>query len=405
MSQHCPSEYQERQPFPYGASDPTVLLLISSEGYFGVENMLVNLGVALSRMGCRCVVGVFCDARFPHAEVGDRARARGLAVEIVPCAARFDWRAAARIRRLVEEHKVDLLHTHGYKADLYGRAAAWNHRVGLVATCHNWPHPSWSMQAYAVLDRLFLRTFDSVVVLSEKVAELLRRAGIQEGKLVTISNGVEIERFRDAQPTLKDDPFLQRESVIGFVGRLVPGKGVDILLRAAQKVLSRCPNTRFMLVGDGPSRQELESLASQLGIQDRVVFAGVRREMPEIYASLDLLVLPSLCEAMPMCVLEAMAAGKPVIATRVGSIPQLVEPGQTGELVEPGGVQELSAAIVRLLEAPQRARQLGANGQARAAAQFSADAMAGRYLELYREVVNARDGSKRRNHIEYEANA
>jgi glycosyltransferase involved in cell wall biosynthesis len=384
---------------------PTVLLLISSEGYFGVENMLVNLAVALSKHGCRCVVAVFCDARFNHTEVGDQARARGLSVEIVNCSGRYDWRAVAAMRTLMNKYRVDVLHTHGYKADLYGCAAAWGRGVGLVATCHNWPHPSRKMQAYAVLDRLFLRTFDRVVVLSETVSGTLRRSGLPQRKLQTIANGVEVERFREARPSLKNGSCTANESIVGFVGRLVPGKGVDILLRAAPRIFSRHPNSRFVLVGDGPCRQQLQSLAAHLGIADRVLFAGMREDMPQVYASIDLLVLPSLCEAMPMCILEAMAAGKPVIATRVGAVPQLIDQDQTGVLIEPGDVMGLSVAVLKLLENPERARQLGENGRARTIEQFSADSMARRYLQLYSEVANTCEGSKKRNDVEYEYNA
>jgi glycosyltransferase involved in cell wall biosynthesis len=300
----------------------------------------------------------------------------------------------------MNEYRVDVLHTHGYKADLYGCAAAWGRGVGLVATCHNWPHPSWKMQAYAVIDRLFLRTFDRVVVLSETIAGTLRRSGLPQRKLQTIANGVEVERFREAQPSLKNG-----ESIVGFVGRLVPGKGVDILLRAAPRIFSRHPNSRFVLVGDGPCRQELQSLAAQLGIAARVLFAGVREDMPQVYGSIDLLVLPSLCEAMPMCVLEAMAAGKPVIATRVGAVPQLIDQDQTGLLIEPGDVAGLSAAVLKLLKDPERARQLGEKGRVRTIEQFSADSMARRYLQLYSEVASTCKRLKKRNHVEYEYNA
>lgn len=386
-------------------NQPTVLLLISSEGYFGVENMLVNLAVALSKQGCRCVVAVFCDERFHHAEVGDQARARGLTVQIVPCSGRFDRRAVAAVRRLMNEYCVDVLHTHGYKADLYGCAAAWGLGVGLVATCHNWPHPSWKMQAYAVLDRLFVRTFDRVVVLSETVAGILRRSGLPESKLETIANGVDLERFRDSQPSLWNHPGATHESIVGFVGRLVPGKGADVLLRAAPRVFSRHTNCRFVLVGDGPCRQDLESLSAQLGIADRVLFTGVRNDMPQVYASIDLLVLPSLCEAMPMCVLEAMAAGKPVIATRVGAVPQLIDQDQTGMLIEPGDVAGLSAAVLKLLEDSERAHQLGEKGRAKIIERFSAESMARRYLQVYSEVAGTRERSKKGDHVEYEYNA
>jgi glycosyltransferase involved in cell wall biosynthesis len=252
------------------------------------------------------------------------------------------------------------------------------------------------MRAYAVLDRWALRGFDRIAVVSDHIAEILRNSGIPARKVQTIFNGVQIERFGSAQPALRDEVASEAEALVGFVGRFVPDKGGAILLRAAQEVLQARPSTRVVFVGDGPSRQEWELLADQLGLRKQVTFAGVRQDMPAVYASFDLLVLPSLCEAMPMCVLEAMAAGKPVIAARVGAVPQLVVPDHTGLLVDAGDVDGLCAAILRLLSNPERAHQLGKNGRARAAEHFSAESVAMRYLELYREVIQMREAASKR---------
>ena len=183
----------------------TVLFLISSEGYFGAENMLVTLATALDKQGCRCIVGVFSDSRFHRTEVADRAHAQGLKVELVPCAGRCDWRVVRHIRNLLTRHSVDVLHPHGYKADLYAYVTAWPHRVATVATSHNWPNPLWSMRAYAVLDRWALRGFDRIAVVSDVVANILHHSGVRADKVCTIFNGVEIERFKSAQPTLRDE--------------------------------------------------------------------------------------------------------------------------------------------------------------------------------------------------------
>jgi glycosyltransferase involved in cell wall biosynthesis len=372
----------------------SVLFLISSEGFFGVENMLVNLALALRILGCRCVVGVFCDSRIPHTEVGDMARALGLTVEMIPCAGRFDPRAVARIRKLQAFHEVDVLHTHGYKADAYARAAAWPQRTALVATCHNWPSSLWNMRLYAAFDHLVLRGFDRVAVISDAVAEILRRSGLQHSRIQFIPNGVKVERFRDAKPALRRELAFGEGPLVGFVGRLVPGKGGDILLRAAHRVLSAVPKGKFVLVGGGPCREEWEELSSALGIRDSIVFAGIRSDMPSVYASLDLLVLPSLCEAMPMCLLEGMAAGKPVIATRVGAVSKVVS-DDAGLLVEPGDIDGFAAAMIQLLTQPAQARKMGANGQARVIEHFSAETMGAQYLDLYRDVLEHRKHSKK----------
>jgi glycosyltransferase involved in cell wall biosynthesis len=363
-----------------------ILFLISSEGYYGAENMLVTLARSLSGLGCHSIVGVFRDSRFPHTEVAEQAARHGLTVEIVPCAGRWDWSAVKRIRKLLVKHNVDILHPHGYKADVYACASAWPNRAALVATSHNWPSKLLRMRAYAGLDRLLLRRFDKVIAVSDFASGILRRWGIRPNKLSTIFNGVDTERFDGAAPTLRHELAPNGHSLVGFVGRLVPDKGGALLLRAARQVLALHPETTFVLVGEGPARKEWEALATRLGIGAKVTFAGVRDDMPGVYASLDVLVLSSLAESMPMCLLEGMAAGKPVVATRVGSVPELIISEQTGLLVEPGDLNGLAAAILRLVADAELASRLGQRGRLRVARHFSAEAMAKTYLDQYEQV-------------------
>lgn len=380
----------------------TVLQLVSSEGYYGVESMLVALAGALARCGCDSIVGAFRDSRRPHTEVAEQARREGIPAETVTCDGRWDWKAVVRLRHLLAGRRVDVLHTHGYKADLYGWMAAWPDRVALLATAHNWPSRLLSMRAYAALDRMALKRFDKVVAPSPVVANLLSSQGIEVTRLF---NGVDLERFRGAEPTLRREIASGAERLVGYVGRLVPGKGGAVLLSAAQSVLGGCPDVRFVFVGEGPSRGEWEALAARLGIARNVVFTGARNDMPSVYASLDLLVLPSFDEAMPMCLLEGMAAGVPVIATRVGAVSDLVLPDVTGLLLEPGDASGLAAAILRLLLDPHQARSLGEGGRARATWQFSAEATAKSYIELYEQALAGRASRMRRRCDEQEQSA
>lgn len=373
----------------------TILFLISSEGHYGVENMLLTLAQGLSELGVRCIVGVLRDARFPHEEVGEHARRLGFTVEIIHCT-KLTWSAVRDIRNLVLKHNVDVVHPHGYKADFYAYAAAWPNRVALLATSHNWPSKLPIMRVYAAIDRLVLRKFDKVVVVSHVVEQSLLRWGVSARNLSMIFNGVDLERFRDKPPTLRKEITQAKHFLVGFVGRLVPDKGGALLLRAAPRVISAFPETTFIMVGDGPSQPDWEALARQLGIDQHVVFAGVREDMPEVYASLDLVVLPSLIESMPMCLLEAMAAGRPVIATRVGAIPKLITSMQTGLLVEPGDVDGLTSAILQFLSCSELANQLGEKGREYVSQHFSATSMAKSYMQAYGEVLVNRQkrGSK-----------
>jgi len=365
----------------------TILQLISSEGYYGAESMLLALARTLPGLGCGSLVGVFQDARSHSTELEKRAAQFGLPVVTVPCTGRWDWKAVGRIRELVKAHDVDVLHTHGYKADIYGYAAAWPHRVALVATCHNWPSRLPSMRAYAAIDRLALRHFDRVATASGPVAEILSRWKVPAHKLKTIPNGVDLEPFRELAPSLRQDFDAGSGRLVGFVGRLVAGKGGNVLLSAAQQVLAAFPDVKFVFAGEGPARAEWEALAARLGIASKVVFAGRRDDMPAVYASLDIVALPSFQEAMPMCLLEALAAGRPVVATAVGAVPKVIVPGVTGLLCEPGDARGLAMSLLRLLRDPELARTMGMHGRAHVARHFAAEVVGRSYLGLYQEAL------------------
>jgi glycosyltransferase involved in cell wall biosynthesis len=361
-----------------------ILFLVSSQGHYGIESMMITLARGLRLSGCRCIVAAFRDSRSPHIEVVKAALDAGLEVEIIPCAGKFDWNVVRHLRNLIIRYRLDVMHPHGYKADFYAFAAAWRNRVALLATSHNWPSRRAHMRFYASLDRLVLRYFDRVVVVSDAVAKKLKRSGVSAQKLFTIYNGVDLERFEKAVPAFH---LQDRGPIIGFVGRLVPDKGGAILLQAARPVLRSYPAVTLVFVGDGPCRAEWGELAKRLGIERQVLFIGAREDMPETYAALDIFVLPSLVESMPMCVLEAMAAGKAVIATRVGMIPDVIVDGANGLLVDSANIPDLSDAILALLGNPFLRRQLAKSAQECIAQRFSAEAMVRNYLTHYRQVL------------------
>jgi len=378
-----------------------VLSLISSEGYYGAENMLVTLAQKLCQAGCRCVVAVFFDPSATQPEVAERASQRGLTVEMVKCRGKLDWSTVRQLRMLAVRHNVDIVNPHGYKADLYAYAAFRPTRRALVATVHNWPSRRLSMRAYAVLDRIVLRRFDKVIGVSEVPSNILRRSRVAADKIATVPNGVDAEQFDPAAPSLRKEIAADGGTLVGFVGRLVLEKGGEVLLRAAQQVLAVHPRIKFVFVGEGPSRKPWEALATQLGIAKQVVFVGARDDMPGVYSSLDLVVLPSYIESMPMCLLEAMAAGKPVVATRVGAVPQLVASDQIGLLVEPGSAGALSTGILRVLEDHELALRLGNNARQHVARNFSAQSMAKNYVWHFNHVLaNQREAIQNQTALE-----
>lgn len=367
---------------------PAVLQLISSSGYYGAENMLLTLAKALGCRGCRVILGAFENSQRPGGELACQARRAGMEVESVPCDGRIDLGAVSRIRDLVRKFDISVLHTHGYKADLYGYAAARGAAVALISTCHNWTNDTRALRLYASLDRWVLRRFPLVAAVSPAVGDALRRAGVPAGSVRIVGNGIDVDRFRVAAGELRAELAQEGGPVVGMAGRLVPSKGFDDVIAVASKVLACVPGASFAVLGDGPHRASLEALASQAGVAGAVVFLGRRGDAERFYASIDIFVLPSYNEGMPMTVLEAMAAGKPVIATRTGSIPDVVRHGETGLLYAPGDRESLAGSLLCLAGDQELARRMGTRGQEVAAREHSAAAMAQQYLTAYEELAH-----------------
>jgi glycosyltransferase involved in cell wall biosynthesis len=322
-----------------------ILQLVSSGGFYGIESMLLGLAEGLQNQGENVTVGVFQNSQNPNLEIADALQKKGIAVEIIRCGGRADRRAVGEIRKIIRKHSIQVVHAHGFKADLYALAATRSTKTPLMATCHNWPGTSWTLKAYAALDRWALRHFSRVVILSEQVATRLRGAGVNSERIMNIPTGINTMKFTGRKPVPGLRTGQADELVVGCVGRLVPEKGCAILLRAAAQIVPEFPLVRFVFVGEGPERPHLESLSRELNIDRSVYFAGRREDMPEVYAAFDLCVLPSFVEAMPMTILEAMASGNSVVSTRVGEIPRMVAHDVTGILVQPNQVTELRDAI------------------------------------------------------------
>ena len=365
-----------------------ILHVISSGGMYGAEAVILDLARSLRRAGHTCLLGVFANAARRNTELEVRAAAEGLETHLIPCSGQMDRTVPGRLRDLVRSTNSDVVHSHGYKADVYAYWALRGADTPLVATCHNWIDAGVALRLYGVLDRRALRRFAAVIAVSEGVRRRLIAGGVSRDKVHLIRNGVDLQPFAGikrapAANEAADGPF-----TVGLVARLSHEKGVDLFLQAAAGVVEHVPGTRFVVGGDGPDRGTLHKLLEELHLGQRAQLAGRQDDMPAFYAGLDVLVLSSRQEGMPMALLEGMASGLPIVATTVGEVPQVVLEGETGLLVPPENPVALADAVTELLRTPERFREMGRRGRARVTQEFSADQMATAYLEVYKQVCH-----------------
>jgi glycosyltransferase involved in cell wall biosynthesis len=303
-------------------------------------------------------------------------------------------RAVRRLTRLLREQQPQIVQTFLFHANIVGTLAASRADVphvvaGIrVADPRRWR--SW-------IERRVTRRASRIVCVSQSVADSCHERGYDPRTLVVIPNGVELARFQNAPPAdLTSLGVPPGKRAILYVGRLDAQKGLDDFLRAGSEVLAApsagqnlLPGHDLLLVGDGPKRQELEQLASSLGIAERIHFAGWQENVPGILAAAELLVLPSRWEGMPNVVLEAMAASKPVVATRAEGVVELLGAAADSQTVPIGDASGAWKLICQFSQSPQIASDLARKNQSRAETTFSLAAMTAEYDRLYTRLVAA----------------
>lgn len=291
--------------------------------------------------------------------------------------------------RLRDAH-ADLLLCHGYKSDLIGRWAARRVGIPVVAVSRGWTGESRKIRVYETLDRRVMRGMDAVVCVSSGQAAKVRSAGIPEAKMRVIRNAARSGDF--SEPTAAGRAALMAlaptpgDLLIVTPARLSPEKGIDVLIGAARTILKTHPGARFLVVGEGPERSSLEWRIDADGLGHAIALPGFRDDLDQLLPDADLLVLPSFTEGLPNVVLEASAAGVPVVATAVGGTPEALDDRVTGLLVPPGDSEALAIAIDRLLAHPVERREMGAAGKKFVRRHFSFAAQAQAYETLFAEL-------------------
>lgn len=330
----------------------------------------------------------------------EEMRREGLRMKAIPIPRAIrpwaDARALWTLTAFIRAERFAIVHTQTAKAGFIGRCAARLARVPVVIhTAHAFPFhpylPPTFVRVYAMLERWAAGWTDLIMVDTEAVRSDGLRHRIPPAKMLTVHMGIDLRRFSpadaDGGSARREWGIPPDEPVVGAVARLVPDKGLDGFLDAAARVAGQRPRVRFLIVGGGPLHASLARRARTLGIADRVIFAGVRSDIPRQLAAMDLFVLPTRREGFGVAFAEAMSMGKPVVGSDIGPIREVVVDGETGLLVPPDDPERLAQAIITLLADEPRRRAMGAAGRRRVEALFDEQTMCERTEAEYRRLL------------------
>lgn len=358
----------------------TILHLSSTSGPGGAEMIVSRIAASLDRDRFRSVVALYSPGWLK-----DRCDADGLKTQVIPINGMFDWKWVRECCSLVRRENTALIHAHEFTGNTYGTLVAKLCGVPLVGTIHGKSYfleQAKRRMAYRMVSRLA-----HMVVVSKDLRTFVATSlNISETALELIYNGVNLP----SPPPQEEKDRVRTELgirpndfVLGIVGSLYPVKGHLHLFEALRTIIKDCPNTKLLVIGRGDLEVTLKEEVHRLGIDREVLFLGLRSDVPLLLSLLDVFVLPSLSEGLSMAILEAMAAGKAVVASKVGGNSELVAEGQTGYLVPPQDSVSLADRVLKLLKAPDMVRQFGAAARARASQHFSHERMIEQYQDLY----------------------
>ncbi len=352
----------------------------------GVRNVVLNLAERLDKSKFEVVVCSLCEHKVWDKNFG----ASGVETRNFRMRNLFDIGAILALSKFIRDNRFHIVHTHLPRADFYGRLVARLCHVPFIfSTVHSAEKHREKKHKFlhSFLDKISMGFANEIIAVAESVKRhIIDKQGIDSDKIVVIRNGIDIGRYAGSgnpEVTRREFGFHNNSVIVGVVGRLNKQKGLAFFLRAACEVLKVEKRVQFLIVGEGPQRYELERLSKRLGIDQWVVFSGFRADVPSVLSVMDIFVMPSLVEGFPLSLLEAMAVGKPVIASNIGGIPEIVKDRESGILVPPRDPEALAEAIVELLKDRANWKVMGENGRQRVIEYFNVERMVRDYEEFY----------------------
>jgi glycosyltransferase involved in cell wall biosynthesis len=363
----------------------------------GPDKTLINSPRFLAPSGYR----MLCAYLHPPGDPGferlrDRARAAGTELISVPDRGPCDFRAVRELLACCRRENVAIWHGHDYKSDAIGLLLRRFWPMRLVSTVHGWGGESRKTALYHAIDRMCLPGYERVICVSEDLRRQCLRAGVPGPRCLLVENGIDLDAYApsaDAAEAKRRLGLRPDRPVIGAVGRLSAEKRFDVLIRAVDRLLARGSEVQLVIAGEGEEEARLRALIDELGRAGSIRLLGFQTDTIPLYRAMDVFALSSLREGLPNVLLEAMATGVPIVATRVGGVPRVIHHEENGLLVEPGDPAGLAESLARLLgDAPFR-DSLRLVGRLTVEAHYSFETRMQKIRAIYDELLS-RDRSK-----------
>jgi glycosyltransferase involved in cell wall biosynthesis len=376
-----------------------IVYMIDALGFGGAEHQLVCF---LRHLNPDRYAPTVCVLSVRQGNMNaDEIRQSGIDVELIPVRRLLDPQGFKRLKQHLRARQPAIVHTHLDFSTILGGTACRRLGIPHVATLHTMEQPprhSRAMWRQRFFYRSLNRSCDQVISVSQSVREHhLTRSGLDPGKVVTIHNGIDTQPFTcrnqaEREAVRRSLNIPSDAPVITAVAVLRPAKGVQHLIDALPTMMQAVPEIRLLVVGSGPNEPALRTQAGALGVAERITFTGHRDDVPRLLTASDLFVLPTLRDSLPTVIIEAMAAGTPVVASDVGGVSEMIEDGVTGLLVPPSDPSKLADACLRLLNQPKLSSSIAQAARHAANQRFGIDVHVKRVTEVYEKLLAQHTG-------------
>ena len=370
-----------------------VLQVIAPISFGGAENVLLSINRLMDKSRFSTFFSIFLNPSRGENELHERLKALKCDVSIIPMNRINQINNIFALVKIIRKNNIHVVHTHSYRSDIIGLIASIIVKKPIVTTVHGWTSENRKVMVYEYLQKKIMRHLDMIMPVSQQIYDELLRNGVKKQKMKKISNIIDYRNLKTIKNyhNLRSKYNIHEESpVIGAVGRLGKEKGHIILLKAIAIVKQRYPNIKALIIGEGDQKGELSKFVRKERMDETVNLCGFQKDVAKFYPLFDIFVLPSVTEGLPLVLLEAMYFKKPIVASNVGGIPEIIVHGLTGELVPPGEPVPLAESISRLLGDKSYAGKMGETGHKYLLKNFSPGRWIREIEEVYQSVYEKR---------------